>query len=326
MKISVYDKNLTRILIIDNQFVSCLWAEGYNTTEQFVLELQNSDTYKTKIRPDCYVGRADRNTLMVIKTVEFRDGLIIVTGFTADRVLEDVAFVGTIPENQQIPATVKAAYDDSTKYRLLEFAPSELTTKYAHQISHKSFSELCHTMAQETNLGFRVVKSGGGLLAEFYQGQIRSNAIFAEKYGNLATESIILSSEVEKNVAIVLGQGEGDARVRVTVDLSGGSDKKELIVEASDLQQEENETASQYQARLRARGVEQLLLQKATQECALLVRESDFGTRFDLGDIVTVLLTDYGLKFTAKIARFSQKEQANQTETVVEVGEITILR
>ena len=69
MNLNLYDADLNRIAIIGEQYISCLWSEGYNTIENFTLELVETDEYKKKVSVDCYVGRSDRNTLMVIKTV-----------------------------------------------------------------------------------------------------------------------------------------------------------------------------------------------------------------------------------------------------------------
>ena len=97
MKINLYDENLRRIAIIDERFVSCLWSEGYNTTENFTLELQETEEYRKKIKVDYYIGRNDRKTLMVIKSVSIANKKIVVSGNQATKVLGDVAFVGTIP-------------------------------------------------------------------------------------------------------------------------------------------------------------------------------------------------------------------------------------
>ena len=64
MNLSLYDPQLNRISIIESRFVSCMWSEGYNTTQPFTLELQATAEYKQKVKPDCYVGRDDRKTLM----------------------------------------------------------------------------------------------------------------------------------------------------------------------------------------------------------------------------------------------------------------------
>ena len=47
---------------------------------------------------------------------------------------------------------------------------------------------------------------------------------------------------------------------------------------------------------------------------------------YDLGDVITVLLPDYGMKMQARITRFTQQSQNNVIETILEVGNITITR
>ena len=60
--------------------------------------------------------------------------------------------------------------------------------------------------------------------------------------------------------------------------------------------------------------------------CAFSPYAKDFGVKYDLGDILTVYLTDYGLTLQSRISRFTQKSQNNKIETTIEVGQITIKR
>ena len=324
MNLNLYDKDLNRISAIGVNFVSCLWSEGYNVAQDFTIELRAVPEYKEKIKPDCYVGRTDRKTLMVIKSVQSVDNRIIASGKQATRVLDDVAFIGTIPENSVIDTSVKNAYNNSSGFYNLTFSETDLGVRYDSQISNKSFLELCETMCQASDLGFRVIRDNGGLLAEFYKPTLATNTKLAEKFGNVRLDSLILSTENEKNYAIVLGGGEEENRVRVDVDMTGGEDRREVIVDARDLQQEENETIASYQARLKARGIETLLSYQKTWECSFFPLAEKFGKTYDLGDVVLVILSDYGIKLEARITRFTQKEQLNQTETTLEVGSITI--
>ena len=87
---------------------------------------------------------------------------------------------------------------------------------------------------------------------------------------------------------------------------------------------EENETNESYNSRLFARGVERLLENKQTFSCAFTPYSNDFGTKYDLGDMVDIVLNEYGIKLQARISRFTQKQQRNQLKTVVEIGNITI--
>ena len=326
MKINLYDENLHRIAIIDERFVSCLWSEGYNTTENFTLELQETEEYRKKVRPDCYVGRNDRKTLMVIKTVGIANNKIIASGKQATQVLDDVAFVGTINEGSKIDSSIEKAYNNSSKFKNVEIVSSGLSETYKHQISNKHFLKLCETMCQSEDIGFRSVRNNGIINIEFYKPEQKPNLLFSQKFGNLSIDSIKLSTSVFKNYAIVLGEGEGENRVRVDVDQTNGNERRELIVDAKDIQKEENETVESYNQRLIARGVEKLLECQKILNVAFMPFAKDFGTKYDLGDILTVLLPEYGIKLQSRVVRFTQKVQNNQTMTTIDVGNLIIKR
>lgn len=326
MKIKIYDKELNNILFIDGQFVSCLWSEGYNAIGSFCLELIDTAEYRKKIREDFYAGRNDRDTLMVIKTVEFRDGRIIASGKQATCILDDVAMIGTIQVGVDIDIAVKNAYNNSTKFRKMSFAETEIGAKSTHQISNASFWKVCSTLCSDADLGIRVKKSGSELLSEFYRPDENPNLVFSKQYGNLSEPKITLSTEWFKNYAIVFGQGEGDNRTRITVDMTGGQDRRELVVDAKDIQMDDGETMEDYLKRLESRGVEKLLECQNVFSCSFIPSGKDFGTKYDLGDILTIHLGEYGLKLKARVSKFSQKSQKNRTDTTVEVGKIVIVR
>ena len=326
MNLNLYDKDLNRIAIIGNQYVSCLWSEGYNTVENFVLELVSTDEYKRKITVDCYVGRDDRKTLMVIKTVQITNEKIVASGKQATRVLDDVSFVGTIEAGSNVDTAIINAYNNSEKYRHLEFEESDLGVSYGHQISNKSMLELCTKMCQSEDVGFKIERKNGDLHASFYKPERNPNLVFSEKFGNISVDALTVSTENLKNYAIILGEGEGENRTRVYLDATNGEDRREIIVDAKDIQRKEEDTDDSYNAKLLARGTEKLLENQKTFSCAFSPYAEDFGKKYDLGDILTVYLTDYGMTLQARVSRFSQKAQANKTTTTVEVGQITIKR
>lgn len=326
MNLNLYDSELNRIAIIGGNFVSCLWQEKYNEKGSFSLELQATEEYKQKVRDDCYVGRTDRKTLMVIKSVIVENGLIKATGFTADRVLEDVAFIGTITAGTKVIDGVKSAYNGSNQYPNVVIADSDITDKYGHQISNKSMYVLLETMCKETDVGFKAVKNGKSINIELYKPAANPNIRFSKIFGNLKDEKLTLSSQRYKNYAVVLGQGETENRVRVDVDLSEGGTKKELIVDAKDLQKKDDETLDSYKQRLSDRGTEKLLEQQKTFNVSFTPLAADFGSKYDLGDIANIYLSEYKLSIKARITAFQQKEQNNQTTTTLSVGSLTIVK
>lgn len=326
MNLNLYDTQMNRIAIIGGRFVSCMWSEGYNTTQPFTLELQATEEYKTKVKPDCYVGRDDRKTLMVIKTVKVQDGHVIASGKEAKRCLDDVVCETIIQAGSNLAGSIKAAYDASPKFENIEFAEQSLDVTYDQQISNKSCWELCEIMCQGTDTGYRVVRRGKKIQAEFYRPGVDPNRVLAEKYGSLVVNAITLSTEAKKNYAVVLGEGEGEARYRIRIDLSNGEQKRGMFVDARDVQREEEEDDASYEQKLYARGYEELLQTKGTWECALNPLPQEFGTLYDLGDVITILLPDYGMKLQSRITRFTQQSQNNIIDTILEVGDITITR
>lgn len=326
MKLNIYDKDLNRICIIGDNYKSCLWNEGYNSVEPFTLELNSIDEYRQKIKEDFYVGRSDRTTLMVIKDIVFNKDTIVVSGKQATRVLDDVAFIGTITEGGRIDESIKSAYNSSNKYYNLFIDDPVLDETYNHQISNKSMLELCQTMCEDKDIGFKVVKRDKKCVLQLYKPVKKENLVFSEKFRNLTLKEIAISNDLEKNYAIVLGQGEGVNRTRVDVDISGGLQRKELIVDSRNLQKGEDESQSDYEERLRVEGLEKLLETITKRAYSFFPNVGDFGIKYDLGDILEIRLPEFNSILTARVVRFSEKSQGNISEISVEVGKILVKR
>lgn len=325
MKINIYDKDLNRVDIVESRFVSCLWAEGYNTTEAFSLELQESESHKRNVRPGYFVGRTDRKALMVITTVEAKDGKIVATGKTADRLLQDVSFIGKIEAGANIDTAVINAYNNSSKCVDLDFEETNLGVAYDETIENMSILEMAQTMAQSKDVGFRVTKNANSLLAGFYQPTSENPYRLAKGFGNVDVQSIVLSIENLKNYAIVLGRDANDKTVRVDVDESNGMDRKEIIVDSGETPKD-GESTNQFKERLKSIGHETLNEHRKTWSANFSPIETEFGKKYDLGDFVLLTLPDYDLRFMARVTRFQEIEQNNSSKVTISVGEITIVR
>lgn len=330
MNLYIFDDKLNVVSIVGKQFKSCLWSEGYNTVQSFTLELVASEHFKKTIRPNCFVWRQDRETIGVIKSVEIKDDVLIATGKQAVRVLDDIAFVGTIYPGDRIYFAISEAYYKTSQNPYISIKNKDVKDEYDHQISNKSMLSLITTMCQECDVGFSSkflwTSNDPTIDIEVYKPTQNPNLIFSELIGNLSGISVSFSSENFKNYAIVLGAGEGDERKKVFVDKTNGGERYELIVDARDVQPEENETPEDYLARLESRGIEALLEKQNTLNCAFSVLADDFGKRFDLGDILTINLSDFGMQLIARVTRFSEKAQNNLSKVTIEVGNITIRR
>lgn len=322
MKLNLYDKELNRIALLDENFISCLWKENYNSTGTLTLELPATKELKALVKPDCYVGRWDRDTLMVIKSVTLADNKLTCNGFTADRQLDDVAYIGTINDGAIVVNAIKNAYSKTEGYPLFSIADSDISDKYPSQISHKSILTLLKTMCGAADIGYKAVKVDKTMQIKFYKPGDNNNLKFSKDYGNLQDFSLFHSTAALKNYAVVMGAGEGDNRAKAEVDIRTDKteQKRAVIIDAKDIQYEDGDTDASYNQKLIARGLEKLLDYQP-------MKEVDFspiytlGADYDLGDILTALLNDYGLKIKSRITSYTQKQQNNSIQTTVELGD-----
>ena len=325
MKINIYDENLNLIVPIGENYVSCLWAEGYNTVEPFTIELTATETYNKLIKTDMYVKRVDRDNVMVIKSIQKQGDKLIISGKQASRVLDDVAFVGTINDNSVVDTALVKAYNDSSKYLNVEVVESGLQDVYKHQISNKAILELYENMCQSENVGFKAVKVDKKIQISLYK-PINTPVKFSEFIGNVKFDNIVSSVENYKNYAVVLGEGEGENRARVDVDLTNGGKRLELLVDAKDIRREEDETADLYERKLRARGVEKLLEKTNAFSIDIVNSLKGFGTEYDLGYNVLVVIPEYNLRYSTRITKFEEKSQQNRSDISITLGELIKMR
>lgn len=328
MNIYILDKSLNVVLPVGQQFKSFLWSEGYNTMQSFTLELVAKDEYKKLIKPDFYVWREDRLTIGIIKSIEVKGTSMVLTGKQAIRELEDVAFVGTAETDGKATTAIRYAYNETSHYPKFSISVGSARDVYDHQISNKSMLDLITIICKECDIGYKCTFSGAGskINIGFYKPSQDPNLVFSELIGNLNDVGVSFSRETYKNYAIVLGEGEGENRKRAVVDKTNGGDRFELLIDARDLQMNEGETEAEYMARLEARGTEELLSYQETLNCAFSVLAVDFGSKYDVGDIVTMNLPDYELQLVARVTSFTEKAQNNVSKITIEVGNVAMRR
>ena len=196
------------------------------------------------------------------------------------------------------------------------------------QITWGSVLEGLRTLAESSGLGFREafeVTTGEEQL-QIYAGVDRTSVeeyrgYFGTDVGNISDIELTTGTPEWKNVAIVGGEGEGSARVVVTVTLNAGSgdDRRELWVDAKDLTrtyqiaQDDGQgnitytqatyTAEEYAAQLRGRGLEKLAEAMPTMDVSAQLGQGlmVYGKDYALGDIVPLRLSRYGVSVAARV-------------------------
>ena len=191
---------------------------------------------------------------------------------------------------------------------------------------------------QELSHRLRYDYLNNDLIFEVWKGKDRTDdqtenswAIFSDSFYNVKNAVYDRDESEYKNFAYVAGEGEGSARVIVGVDLRSSADeeRRELYVDARDLQStyqddagdEHTYTADQYRALLRQRGLEKLAEYQKIETVNSDVDPNanlTYGVDFDLGDLCTYRYADVGIETTKRITEIQEVyEGSKQTISVV---------
>ena len=320
---NVYDRNLNRIGVIET-WVSLLWNEGYNTLGDFCIEVQQTKEMAQLLKIGNYVGRSDFKTLCLIRSLEVKDNTIVANGHPAVSILGERVSIKTV-DNQNAEEALRTLVGEMAEWSCVEVGNAVgFTDKFERQISDKTVLEYCEEICAELDMGFtlRHDRTARKLLFEVYKPEIDKNLKFATKFGNLAEVVYSETDNKYKHVAVVAGAGEGDLRVTVyagDVD-SVGNDRRELYVDARQMQFEDGETEDAYKERLRNFGLEKLAESIKIENINVQIDTEDFGKSIELGEIVTCILDDIGVKLQSRIIAFTFTSQRNQEEIEVEFG------
>lgn len=326
---NVYDENLNRIGAITT-WVSLLWSEGYNTLGDFAIEVQQTEKAAQLLKVGNYIGRSEFKTLCLIRSVEVRDNEIIAYGYPAKGILMERVSTKTI-SHENAEEALRKLVSEMAEWPCVEVGDSAgIEDLFDRQIGDKSIFGYAEEITTEIDAGFdlRFDRKNKKLLFEIYRPPENNNLKFATKFRNLSNVVYSETDNEYKNVAIVAGAGEGDNRITVIVGdtESTGTARREMYIDARSYQKDEDESDSDYLARLENYGLEKLAEQIKIQNIEAEINTEDFGKRFNLGDLVTIILDEVGIKITARIISFTFTSENNENTLNIAFGTPIIRR
>ena len=320
MECNVYDLELNRVGVVST-WVSMVWEESYNGEGAFQIELQQSDGVTELFKPDRYCGIAESNTLMIIKSVQVKNGKVIAAGYPATQVLTDRVHTGTIKE-QPAETALRGLVSDMDPWPRVELGEEAgLSDVFTAEKSDASVLEFCEIIGEATDMGFRMRhdKKQKKLLFECYKPEKNENARYSTLYGNLTDPEYSVSTAKYKNVAIVVSD-----IVTVTAGNTAatGADRREMFVDARSEAKEDGESDADYRSRLVRYGEEKLIEQVKIENFKFDIDPSTVK----LGDIVSCNVPEFGVKLEVRITGISRVSQKNKTEVTATVGTPIVTR
>lgn len=332
MELEVFKKinasDYEQTAVIDN-FISLVVNRRFFTSNGFELKLGLSMENLTNLK----IGNAIRID-SVFYYINFSNVEDLKTGIL---VVKGVSFFGLL--NQRI---IWENYSNNARPELIArdlllrhvITPTDISRKIAqisvsddinltpngilYQNSYGMIREAIESLAQTYEFGFKEEYVDPYIphsKITFMNGRDLSDSVeFTTDSENVLNESYEASDFDERNVALVAGEGEGSVRTLVTVGSGTGLNRKELYVDARDLQSEKEDdtqmTAAEYNQALIERG-----RLKLTDQQAILILDGDIDVRnqlyeykvdYDLGDTVRRSSPTFNLAYSAQITEIQE--------------------
>lgn len=323
MILHVLDENLTYRGRLSS-YQALTWKEQYQGQGGFTLMAADTEQNAELLRHGNLLYRADRKTAMhivnIVRSTEQK--LITASGYTELCILERRAMLqpytvsnaeqgiyGVVSENLRgLPVELQqlSGYDAAWEGVLEEMALSEAA------FSLCKYSGLGVKMLIDVNNKKRILS--------VYSGQDKTYShqtggrVFSQEFGNLRGLTVTEDDELYKNVIIVRGLGQDEQVKEIVIGDVSGLDRREMLVKVAT--QGSKQTDEEYLAEMKAAGEQALLKQRRVQTFEAEISPKDFGTAYDLGDIVTCNSRRYGLRFDQRITEFMQTI-TNGTSTIV---------
>lgn len=320
MEIRVYDSNLYFQGVMENQ-TSLIWTRKYFEAGNFELYTPITEDNLKLMKEGNIIWMRGSDDAGVIEDIKLEESNIKNEITAKGRFLSSYMDRKLIKGTKNFKGTVENAMrqlysnDPIPLVELGELQGFPETVEF--QVTYKGLLTYESKLARSAALGYRFRPDFNNrkIIFEIYKGVDRTTAqgvnnrvIFSESYNNLNNAIYRENTQLYKNVAYVGGEGEGSARKIVVVGDATGLERREIFVDAKDIQSE-GLSASEYEARLRTRGEEALANNRVENsfECNTGADMNfQYKKNYDLGDVVTVKKNKWGITVNERITEIRE--------------------
>lgn len=330
MTLDVLDAiTLTRVGWVD-VWVSLYWDSPYYSEGGFTLEVRPTEENLQLLQEGRWLVRSDETPRIPMRICsranQNEDANLVVTGYPATWILSKRCSATRV-KNQNAEQAMRSLVSAMQPWPRLELGTEYgFDTIFSKQTSGGSVFDYCQTIGQACDLGFRIILDGSGsnkkLLFECFRPTFDPNNRYSPQWGNLLNTGWSFSDTDYANVALVQGAGEGSARATVWVgDVdSTGADRRELYIDARDVQPDtengETTTSQTYLQALADRGGKKLLEQLRTGSIEFDVEDD----ALQVGDVLHVSLPQLSYTAMVRVADIITTSQSSGTARTIRLG------
>lgn len=333
MELYIYNPDIELQGVIDG-YSSLRWRRRFFEPGEFELHCPATNGNIALLQEDNIIHRLDRQEAGIIEGIKIAAAAtggekITVTGRMGSCLLCQRIITPTINYSGTTELGMRKVVSDNAisarpiAYLTLGAANGHPET-CTFQATGKNVQTTLTALAKASGLGYiaRLDVPGRQWVFEVYKGTDKSvmhstapYVLFSDEFANITSPQYTYNEQLYKNFAYVAGEGDGADRVIVEVDQTDGAPRRELWVDARDLQKGDL-TDAQYQAQLIQRGLEKLAevaRAESFEAAAVDTANFEYLNDWDLGDIVS--FEKWGLLLNQRIT---------EVEEVYENGVVTI--
>lgn len=340
------DNNTFEALGDISQYTSLLWPDAYNGYAQFELwaPITPDNAALLKKKNIIWCGGENAAVIEIVKaTVDDKGEKIYdIKGRTLEKYLTERMINGTYSGSGHASTLMydmvdKNAIHPSNANRKIPYLVNAVDKQVGNEISQYqktggALYDALYQMASESDIGFSVLfdPRNKRLVFEVRKGADRTQdndegndpVVFSTELEDILSSEYYGNIQDEKNVALVQGENKGEVRKSVLVGKvdAYGFDRKELYVDARDLQSEVFNadgtstplTPAQYLEVLTQRGNEKLSECEIIETFEAQIRQFgdiqyEFGVDYVKGDKVTVIDEQLGVIVSARITNVEEQ-------------------
>lgn len=341
-------ENLIETVAIIDNFESLIWTDRIGEAGDFELYMYRTSQIFDIAKPGYFVTIPQSSFVMVIESVrlttDFEDGdRVIISGRSLESILDrrvvwDKTHLNGDLQNGVYRLLKDAIIDPAdSKRRIPNFVFEESTEESVTKVKTRAefYGDDLYSIMAEIftvyNIGYRILLTDDNqYVFKLYSGIDRSYSqdtipwvAYSVKFGNLISSEFTQSTDMVKNVAMIIGDAKQDKdkdgnyyglirRLSTVLGETEGFERKELYVDASSLSREDvsDEVYKQY---LEAQGYQELFGYSSTSEFGRQVdtdHSYKYGTDYTLGDLVQ-FENQYGIGVRVMVTEYTFNEDAS---------------
>lgn len=339
MDLFLLDKNFTICGIVDD-WESLIWNRKYYECGNFKLKL--STKYLSQFENAKYIYCKDKREIGVLEAFDFVDKTGVQSINISGRFLESILGSRVIDTTQSFTnktteticrslVNTIAINSGTRAISLLQLGDEKgLGEKRTLQVTGENLLDEEYALCKEDELSIAVNYDFGNEIITFevWQGLDRTDsqtantwAIFSKNFENITDDEYSEDETQYCNFAYVAGEVPDDESSRVIVEVDrvqDGEERKELYVDARDLQSDDDITETEYKEMLKERGIEKLneKVKVETSEFTIdPLSNLEYKKDFDLGDKVIYKNTTLGIIIEKRITEVSESYE-NGIQTI----------